>query len=60
MVAVELDDNYIDAEPLKTRQAKDLTDAYQQIYHRWKATGVICPNWNILDNEVPAIKTINL
>ena len=53
MVAVELDGNYIDAEPLKTRKAKDLTDAYQRIYQRWKATGVICPNWHILDNEAP-------
>ena len=54
MVAVELDGNYIDAEPLKTRKAKDLTEAYQKIYQRWKATGVICPNWHILDNEAPA------
>ena len=53
MVAVELDGNYIDAEPLKTRKAKDLTEAYQRIYQRWKATGVICPNWHILDNEAP-------
>eukprot|EP00804_Cyclotella_cryptica_P028277 CCRYP_014613-RB/>CCRYP_014613-RB protein AED:0.36 eAED:0.36 QI:0/0/0/1/0/0/2/0/471 len=53
MIAVELDGNYIDAEPLKTRKAKDLTEAYQRIYQRWKATGVICPNWHILDNEAP-------
>ena len=53
MVAVELDGNYIDAEPLKTRNAKDLTEAYQKIFTRWKATGVICPNWHILDNEAP-------
>ncbi len=30
MVAVELDGNYIDAEPLKSRSAKDLTEAYKQ------------------------------
>eukprot|EP00956_Cyclotella_meneghiniana_P000230 scaffold288_cov44-Cyclotella_meneghiniana.AAC.10 len=53
MVAVELDGNYIDAEPLKTRNAKDLTEAYQKIFDRWKATGVICPNWHVLDNEAP-------
>ena len=53
MVAVELDGNYIDAEPLQTRNAKDLTAAYQKIYQRWKATGVICPNWHVLDNEAP-------
>eukprot|EP00804_Cyclotella_cryptica_P002446 CCRYP_019168-RA/>CCRYP_019168-RA protein AED:0.13 eAED:0.13 QI:0/0/0/1/0.5/0.4/5/0/1227 len=54
MIAVELDGNYIDAEPLQTRKAKALTDAYQRIYQRWKATGVICPNWHVLDNEAPA------
>eukprot|EP00804_Cyclotella_cryptica_P008147 CCRYP_004624-RA/>CCRYP_004624-RA protein AED:0.13 eAED:0.13 QI:0/0/0/1/0/0/3/0/1209 len=53
MIAVELDGNHIDAEPLKTRKAKDLTEAYQRIYQRWKATGVICPNWHILDNKAP-------
>ena len=53
MIAVELDGNYIDAEPLKTRKAKDLTEAYQQIYKRWKATGVVSPNWHVLDNEAP-------
>ena len=54
MVAVELDGNYIDAEPLKSRSAKDLTKAYKTIHARWKATGVICPNWHVLDNEAPA------
>jgi hypothetical protein len=42
MVAVELDGNYIDAEPLKSRTAKELTEAYKRIYARWKATG---PGW---------------
>ncbi len=54
MVAVELDGNYIDAEPMKSRSAKELTKAYKRIYARWKATGVICPNWHVLDNEAPA------
>ncbi|KAL7488826.1 hypothetical protein ACHAW6_014425 [Cyclotella cf. meneghiniana] len=49
----QLDGNYIDTEPLQTRKAKDLTSAYQKIYQRWKATGVICLNWHILDNEAP-------
>ncbi len=53
MIAVELDGNYIDAEPLKTRKTKDLIDVYQWIWERWKALGVICPNWHILDNEAP-------
>ncbi len=51
MVAVELDGNNIDCEPLQSRSAKSLTKAYQAIFQRWKATGVICPNWHILDNE---------
>jgi hypothetical protein len=53
MVAVELDGNYIDAEPLKTRATQSLINAYQTIHNRWKATKVICPNWHILDNEAP-------
>jgi hypothetical protein len=54
MVAVELDGNYIDAAPLQSRHAKALTDAYEQIFQRWKATGAVNPNWHILDNEAPA------
>jgi hypothetical protein len=54
MVAVEFDGNYIDGEPLQSRSAKSLTKAYQAIFQRWKATGVICPNWHILNNEAPA------
>ena len=53
MVAEELDGNYIDAEPLKSRTAKELTEAYKRIHAWWKATGVICPNWHVLDNEAP-------
>jgi len=53
MVAVELDGHYIDGKPLQSRSAKSLTKAYQTIFQRWKATGVICPNWHILDNEAP-------
>ncbi len=54
MVAVKLDGNYIDAEPMKSRSTKDLTEAYKRIYARWKAMGVICPNWHVLDNKAPA------
>jgi hypothetical protein len=53
MVAVELDGNYIDAEPLKTRGTESLIKSYQAIFNRWKATKVISPNWHILDNEAP-------
>jgi len=54
MVAVEFDGNYIDGEPLQSRSAKSLTKAYHAIFQRWKATGVICLNWHILDNEASA------
>eukprot|EP00804_Cyclotella_cryptica_P014825 CCRYP_015027-RA/>CCRYP_015027-RA protein AED:0.12 eAED:0.12 QI:0/0/0/1/0.2/0.16/6/0/1256 len=53
MVACELDGNYIDAEPIHDRTAKQLTQAYQNIFTRWKATNVIAPNWHIMDNEAP-------
>jgi hypothetical protein len=53
MVAVKLDGNYIDAEPLKTRGTQSLINAYQAIFSRWKATNTISPNWHILDNEAP-------
>jgi len=53
MVVVELDGNYIDGKPLQSRSAKSLTKAYQAIFQRWKTTGVICPNWHILNNEAP-------
>ncbi len=53
MVAVELDGNYVDAQPLTAKQAKALVAAYQAIFIIWKATGVISPNWHILDNKAP-------
>jgi hypothetical protein len=53
MVTVELDGNYIDCEPPQSRPAKSLTKAYQAIFQCWTATGVICPNWHILNNKAP-------
>jgi hypothetical protein len=53
MVAVKLDGNYIDCEPMQSRKAKSLTEAYQAIFQHWKATGVIFPNWHILNNRAP-------
>ena len=54
MVAVEMDSNYIDVEPLKSRNASNLTDAYKKIWERWKATKAVNPNWHVLDNEASA------
>ena len=53
MVAVELDGNYIDAETIKNRTAKELVEAYNRIWERWKTTGAVNPNWHVLDNEAP-------
>ena len=53
LVAVELDGNYIDCEPLQSRTAQSLTKAYQAMFQHWKATRVICPNWHVLDNKAP-------
>ncbi len=53
MIACELDGNYIDAEPLKSKTTSDLVSAYQSIFSRWSQTGTISPNWHILDNEAP-------
>ena len=54
MVAVELDGNYIDAEAMTSRDTKELIRAYRSIWKRWEATGVVSPNWHVLDNEAPA------
>eukprot|EP00804_Cyclotella_cryptica_P014212 CCRYP_005642-RB/>CCRYP_005642-RB protein AED:0.41 eAED:0.34 QI:0/-1/0/1/-1/1/1/0/496 len=53
MVAVKMDSNYIGAKPMRTEDTKSLITAYQAIYARWKSTGVICPNWHMIDNEAP-------
>ncbi|KAL7478223.1 hypothetical protein ACHAW6_004002 [Cyclotella cf. meneghiniana] len=53
MVAVKLDGNYIDAEAMTSKDTKELTRAYQNIWKRWEATEVISPNWHVLDNEAP-------
>ena len=53
MVAIEMDGNHIDAELMKARTTKELISVYQKIFDQWKGTGVISPNWHILDNEAP-------
>jgi len=53
MVVVKLDGNYIDGKPIQSRMPKSLANTYQAIFCCWKTTGVICPNWHILDNEAP-------
>jgi hypothetical protein len=43
----------IDVEPMKQHTTKELINAYQTILKRWKDTGVISPNWHVLDNKAP-------
>jgi hypothetical protein len=47
MVAVELDGNYVDAKPIKSRKAEELVKGYSAIWNRWEATGVISTNWHV-------------
>jgi hypothetical protein len=53
MVAVEMDGNYINSEPMKIRKAKSLIKVYQAIWERWSSTRAVAPNWHVLDNEAP-------
>ena len=51
MIMVEVDSNYIDAEPMKNKSGKEHIRAYQALLERIKATGVCDPKLHILDNE---------
>lgn len=53
MVAVEVNGNYINGEPMKSQEAKSLVQFYQAIMDRWSATKVIAPNRHVLDNKCP-------
>ena len=52
MVIFEVDSNYIDAEALKDSTDGSLIQAYQTLWKRITASGVIQPKMHILDNEV--------
>jgi hypothetical protein len=54
MVIVEVDGNYIDAEPMKNRSAGSMVKIYQTLWKRITETGSIKPTTHILDNEVSA------
>lgn len=58
MVMLNVDANYIDAEPLKDHSDASLTQAYTAMWKRLTASGVIKPTMHILDNKVsPAFKS---
>ncbi len=54
MVLVEVDGNYIDAEPMKNKSAGSMVKAYIELWIRLTAKGVIQPTTHLLDNEVSA------
>ncbi len=54
MVLVEVDGNYINAEPKKNKSAGSMVKAYIELWTRLTAKGVIRPTTQHLDNEVSA------
>jgi hypothetical protein len=54
MVIVEVDGNYIDAEPMKNRSPGFMVKTYQTLWKRITETGSIKPTTHLLDNEVSA------
>ena len=51
MVLVEVDGNFIDAEPMKNRSEGAMIKAYQALWARLTASGTVKPKTHILDNE---------
>ena len=54
MIMVEIDGNYIDAEPMKNRTENEMIRAYLELLARVKESGVCDPKKHILDNEASA------
>ena len=54
MVAVELDGNYIDAEPMKNKTEGSIIKAYLALWARLTASGTVRPKTHLLDNEASA------
>jgi hypothetical protein len=48
---VEVDGNYIDAEPMKNRLAGSMVKSYLALWKRLTATGVIQQKTHLLNNE---------
>ncbi len=54
MVLVEVDGNYIDAEPTKNRSAGSMIKAYLTLWKQLTETGSVKPITHILDNKASA------
>ena len=53
MVMCEVDGNYIDAEPMKSRTSESMVNTYLSLWKRLTSSKVITPKLHILDNEAP-------
>ena len=51
MILVEIDGNFIDAEPMKNKSEGSMIKAYQTLWERLTASGTVKPKTHILDNE---------
>jgi hypothetical protein len=54
MMLVEVDGNYIDAEPMKNRSAGSMIKAYLALWARLTATGAVRPTTHLMDNKASA------
>ncbi len=54
MVLVEVDGNYIYAEPMKNKTEGSIIKAYQALWARLTASGTVKPQTHLLDNEASA------
>jgi hypothetical protein len=51
MVLVEVDGDFIDAEPMKNKTAESMIKAYLALWKRLTASGMIKPTTHLLDNK---------
>ncbi len=51
MVLVEVDGNYIDAEPMKNKSAREMIKTYLALWTRLTASRTVKPMMHIMDNE---------
>ena len=54
MVLVEVDENFINAEPMKNRSEGAMIKAYQTLWTRLTTSGTVKPKTHILDNKASA------
>ena len=60
MVLVEVDSNYIDAEPMKNRTERSIIKAYLALWARLTASGTVKPRTHLLNNEASAAYKVEI